>query len=183
MLWITLTVALLISLVALLYVVWPIIQPNEEPVWVEDDRLTEMISRKDAVLRSIKDLEFDYQVGKVSDEDYERFNQRLRRQAITYIQQIEKLAPQTANLDETLEAEIAQMRRTLDRTDGAVLATPAAEPAEIETPATDDAVALAGTQIEKRFCTNCGQPVAAAHKFCAHCGARQVAEESVSVQS
>lgn len=175
MLWIAIVFAILISLAAAAYVVWPLVRPEPPPVVVEDDRLADLIARKDAVLAAIKDLEFDYQVGKLSDEDYERFNQRLRRQAIGLIQQIEQEAPESANLDAQLEAEIARQRKT--RTTAAVpqAAAPVAAAASALV-AASPAVAVA----ETHYCTQCGQPVAATHKFCAHCGTPVAAAAEVA---
>ena len=82
---------------------------------VEDDRLAELLGRKDAVMKSIKDLEFDYRVGKLSEEDYQLYDQRLRRQAIGLLQQIEQAAPESAQLDAAVEDEIAQRRKVSDR--------------------------------------------------------------------
>jgi hypothetical protein len=181
MLWITLILALLISAAALAYVIWPLIQTENEPVWVEDDDLSELISRKDATLRSIKSLEFDYQVGKISEEDYQLFNQRLRRQAIAYIQQIEKLAPQTAELDAALEAEIASLRRTVaGDVDENVVEPAASEPAPAapSAPQPVSQPAAESTNNTARFCPGCGQPVGANHRFCTNCGAQlQVAAD------
>jgi NADH:ubiquinone oxidoreductase subunit D len=128
---------------------------------VEDDRLTELMAQKDTVLKGIKDMEFDYQVGKLSEEDYERFNLRLRRQAIGLIQQIEKLAPETASLDEQLEMFIERKRKVkeaaaLNGNGRAPVAVPAIPAGSVTSPA--------------RFCTECGQPAEAAHRFCASCG-------------
>ena len=75
MLWVTLFIALVVSLAVVLYVVRPLIDRNPAPVYVEDDRLTDLLSRKDAVLQAIKDLEFDRNVGKLEEVDYVRFNQ------------------------------------------------------------------------------------------------------------
>lgn len=153
--WLTLLVALLLSAAALAYVLWPLLRREAPPMLLENDRLTELMGRKDAVLRAIKDLEFDYQVGKVSEEDFHRFNQELRRQAIRLIQQIEQEAPQVTSLDERLEAEIARLRRT--RAD------------EASAPAT----------ISARYCTHCGHPLEADHRFCAHCGQPAALPETV----
>ena len=68
MLWISLLFALVLSMAALVYAVWPLVKPGPAPIMVEDDRLTELIGRKDAVLAAIKDLEFDYQTGKLSSK-------------------------------------------------------------------------------------------------------------------
>ena len=115
MMWIGLLLALAISAVALFYVVWPLLKPGPAPVMVEDDRLAELLGRKDAVMKSIKDLEFDYRVGKLSEEDYQLYDQRLRRQAIGLLQQIEQAAPESAQLDAAVEDEIAQRRKVSDR--------------------------------------------------------------------
>ena len=156
--WITVIAAALISLLAVLYVVRPLTEPGRAPLVMEDDRLTLLLERKDSALTAIKELEFDYQVGKISDEDYQRFDQRLRRQAIGLLQQIEKLAPESAMLDEQLEAQIVRLRRVHAPEQGREGAT---------------VTAMSGNghaAAPMRFCTGCGQPVADAHKFCAHCG-------------
>ena len=113
-------IALVFSVGALAFVVWPLLKPGPAPVMVEDDRLTELLGRKDAVLKAIKDLEFDYQVGKLSEEDYQLYDQRLRRQAVALLQQIEQVAPQSADIDAAMEAEIAQRRRVLEPARAAV---------------------------------------------------------------
>lgn len=109
--WIVLIVALVISLGALAYVMWPLLRQGHTQVLVEDDRLADLLGRKDSVMSAIKDLEFDYHVGKMDEEDYRRYDARLRRQAIGLMQQIEQIAPESAHLDAGLEAEIAHRRK------------------------------------------------------------------------
>ena len=161
MLWTTFLLALLVAAGAAAYVLWPLLSRVAPDVPVEDDRLTDLLSRKDGALIAIKDLEFDRQVGKLSDEDYQRFNARLRQQAIGYLQQIDKLVPQSAQLDEALEVEIARLRKTHT---APVAVNGKASPVAasvVETPAGESAA---------QFCTNCGNALAAQHKFCANCG-------------
>ena len=147
---------------------------------VEDDRLTELLGRKDAVLKAIKDLEFDYQVGKLSDEDYQLYDQRLRRQAVAVLQQIEQVAPQSNDMDAALEAEIAQRRRVLESAHPAVKPVPAAVAAAASMPAAAQPAAMAVAAVPAangnvggsgaRYCTNCGSRLETQHKFCANCG-------------
>jgi hypothetical protein len=191
MMWIAMLIALVLSVGALAFVVWPLLKPGPAPVMVEDDRLTELLGRKDAVLKGIKDLEFDYQVGKLSEEDYQLYDQRLRRQAVALLQQIEEVAPQSADMDAAMEAEIAQRRRVLDTARAAVkpaTATAAASavvasapvPVAAQTPALAVVATASGTAAAgngslsggaaPRFCTNCGSRLEAHHKFCANCG-------------
>jgi hypothetical protein len=187
MMWIALLIALVLSLAALAYVVWPLLKPGPAPILVEDDKLTELLGRKDAVLQAIKDLEFDYYVGKLSEEDYQLYDQRLRRQALGLLQQIEQVTPLTASLDATLEAEIAQRRRVQEgHTPPAAKPVPAAVPAQgawaagVPAAAAGAApVAVAAPAVSvtngnsggaSHFCTNCGSRLEAHHKFCANCG-------------
>lgn len=171
MLWTTLLVALLISAGAVAIVLWPLLSRKIPDMPVEDDRLTELLSRKDGVLTAIKDLEFDHQVGKLSDEDFPRFNFRLRQQAIGYLQQIDKLAPQSAELDESQEAKIARLRKTsppAQALNGSGSSRPL--PTTASRAAAPEPVAQSPAQSPARFCTGCGQALAPQHKFCANCG-------------
>ncbi len=172
-----LTIALLVSGVAILAVAWPLLKKGPTPVLVEDDQLVELLYRKDQVMTSIKDLEFDYRVGKLSEEDYQLYDQRLRRQAVGLLQQIEKVAPEAASLDAALEREILRKRKAAP---DAKRANPTHEDhieAEIARRRTvspgvaaSAATAVAGNG-SVRFCTNCGYQLAPQHKFCANCGA------------
>lgn len=159
-LWLTVIVAALISLLAIYFAVSPLFKAGRASLVLEDDKVVELLGRKDSVLQAIKDLEFDYQVGKISQEDYERLDQRLRRQAIGLLQQIEKVAPASASLDEELETIIAQFRQTSRASTPVTNGVPA-----LSSPATQATVGQSA-----RFCTQCGKPVEAGHKFCAYCG-------------
>lgn len=158
-LWITLLLALLVSLAALFYVIGPLVAKQPPLLQVEDDRLSDLLARKDSALRAIKELEFDHQVGKIDAADYQRLNDRLRRQAITLLQQLEQITPLSAALDEQLEAEIAQRRQ-------AKPAPTLIKPASV--PTIQPVAAAAGAA---HFCTQCGTRLDTSFKFCANCGA------------
>lgn len=195
--WIGIAVAALISVPAILYVVWPLLQPGPALPLVDDDRLADLLTRKDTLLRALKDLEFDREMGKVSEEDYTRFAARLRRQAIGIMQQIDKVAPESAALDTELEAEIARLRKVqpnasngvsvaasevLDAPRAALQAgdtvsngtgspdTGSPDTGSHDTVSSREAEPAAQPVPTGRFCTECGQPLGAGHKFCAECG-------------
>jgi hypothetical protein len=178
MLWIGLLIALLISTLAIVAVVWPLLKKGPTPVLVEDDRLTELLLRKEQVLSQIKELEFDYRVGKLDEEDFQRFDQRLRRQAVGVLQQIEEIAPESAGLDATLEAEIQKRRLVKPEEVATAPAVDAGIEAEIARRRRVAAAAAAqpaptngSGEGPTRFCTECGNAVSPQHKFCANCGA------------
>ncbi len=174
-----LLIALLISGLAIAAVAWPLLKKGPAPVLIEDDRLAELFQRKEQVLASIKELEFDYRVGKLSEEDYQQYDQRLRRQAIGILQQIEQVAPESAGLDATLEHEI-QRRRKVQGGEASAPDADASMEAEIARrrrvstpPAPTNGAAV-------RYCTNCGGAIAPHHKFCAQCG---IPVESVAAET
>lgn len=149
MLWLTIGVALLLALLAFGFVVWPLWRTGA-PLRIDDDNpLTDLLTRKDSVLLSIKELEFDYQTGKLSAEDFEQLNGRLRQRAISLLRQIEKTAPASADLEAELEALILQQRKLA----GVPKLTLKESGAD-----------------KRRFCPECGGQVKLTDKFCAQCG-------------
>jgi hypothetical protein len=113
--WITLLLAGLLAVVAVGYVIWPLVRPTRPVLIDEEGPLAELILRKDTLLLSIKELEFDYQTGKLSQEDYARFDARLRQQAIGLLRQIEQAMPDSINLEMELEAAIRRRRQVTEQ--------------------------------------------------------------------
>lgn len=147
MLWITLFLAFVVAALAVSYVVYPLLRPGQ-PILVDaDGPLTDLILRKDTVLQSIKENEFDYQTGKLSDEDFQRTDARLRQQALALLRQIEQSQPATAGLEAALEEEIRKQR--------AVLPSPKAA-STLTCPQCQ-----APVQMGDNFCPKCGFAVAA----------------------
>ncbi len=174
MTWIGVAVAFAFSALALLYVLWPLFKGGPTPILVEDDKLFDLLARKDATLAAIKDLEFDYHVGKLSEDDYRRYDQRLRRQAVALIQQIEQITPDSSSADKELEQEIARRRKTPTQPaehggNGAGDAAIEAEIARRRKPIQPAPAPIAPTALS--FCTNCGNRLETQHNFCGVCGA------------
>lgn len=161
---IELLVALAISFLAILIVAWPLLKKEVPPAPVDDDRLLELLHRKEQVLQAIKDLEFDYRVGKLSEEDYRLYDRQLRRQAIGLLMQIEKIAPESARLDASLEKEIWQRRRVPDKASLPVDGKQADMTFLFSTSTAEEQAP------PQRYCTQCGHPLEPTHKFCAMCG-------------
>ncbi len=145
-LWFTLAVALLLTLAAVLFVASPLWKPARPLIETDDSPLAELIRRKDTTLRAIKEVEFDHSTGKLSDEDFHRYDQRLRQQAIALMRQIEKHAPDMPAIEDELEALIAAKRGEAP--------SPTVQPPS-----------------QVRACPKCGAPARDDANFCARCGA------------
>jgi hypothetical protein len=103
---------------------------------------------KTLVLRSIKFLEFDRAMGKVSSDDFDEMSTRLRSRAARLIGELDA----GAGYRNEIEQEIAR------RIGG-----------EPETPA---ASADVGVSDALPFCSQCGQRHDRDARFCKHCGAK-----------
>ena len=74
---------LLLLVVAAVAIAWPLLRRQEEapiheiePVQAEDPMM-ELLARRDSIYQAIKELQFDYEVGKVSEADYQAFDAQL----------------------------------------------------------------------------------------------------------
>jgi hypothetical protein len=123
------------------------------------DRLRADLEREKALtLRSIKELEFDRAMGKVSPQDFEEMTGRLRARAIGIMKQ----------LDSASSAYRAVIEKELEQRLGAKPAAPVPAPAPAPAPAAVKAApvvhaAAAGTcacgtvnDPDARFCKSCG---------------------------
>jgi hypothetical protein len=151
---------LILLALALLAIAWPLLRERPEPGQpaadlsqqesAPADPLLELEAQRDSLYQAIKELEFDYRVGKVSEVDYQAFDAQLKEQAVTVLREIDALEAVEADpaLEARLEAEIAALRRN------GHAASPGA-PAPGPGP---------------HFCPQCGQGVQEGDRFCARCG-------------
>ncbi|HXG88987.1 MAG TPA: zinc ribbon domain-containing protein [Vicinamibacterales bacterium] len=119
---------------------------------------------KTLVLRTIKELEFDFAMGKVSRSDYDLLGGRLRARAIGLIKQIDAGAGYRGVIENELAARTAGMASTAEHTprttdddvatidDGAHGLSPAI---------TACASCGVSNEPDARFCKNCGTKLAA----------------------
>lgn len=50
-----------------------------------------LLSQKDTIYSALKDLEFDYQTGKLSDDDYEELRKKFTAEASTVLEEIDSM--------------------------------------------------------------------------------------------
>jgi hypothetical protein len=79
--------AMLLTLGLLLYVFSPVRAQAGE----DKSRVTYLQERKDAVYENLRDLNFEYKAGKLSDKDYEGLRNSLENEAGAILAEIEQL--------------------------------------------------------------------------------------------
>ena len=81
--------AALLAALVLFVVLQPLRSRSEEAG--EVDRRADLEAAKEAKYREIKDAELDFQMGKLSEEDWRALDAELRAQAIDILRQLDHL--------------------------------------------------------------------------------------------
>lgn len=136
--------------------------------------LEEYQARYQAILDAIKDLMFDYEMGKVSREDYEILLNQTKLEAANLRRQIDHLSSAVVEVDVSLDAEIetlvAQFKNSGINGNEALIREVEAEIELLKDLELDEQADTASAADETLICPNCHQPVRADDAFCSRCG-------------
>ena len=185
---------------AFFYTIWPIMRPQAARGVLPDEdsaqplsnrELTRLLMEREQAYKNIMDIEFDKEMGKLSDEDYAQMMAPARAQAVEVLRRLdargvkEGMTPLQMN-----EREAAQTAARLETK------RPPSEKIAVEKPPSLDgrleaeilryrqnlgksqdesADSLSDEQAKSmtpRFCASCGNAVDEADNFCAACGRR-----------
>ncbi len=157
---------------ALVLIAYPLWQQTRSEAMFRVNRsgqtLAEYQARYQATLDSIKDLMFDYEMGKVSAEDYELLLHKTKLEAAQIRQQIDRLNQgQLSLVDPVMDAEIESLVRQV-RTAGAN----GGETLLSEIEAEIEALKHISIDPERSglACPTCGKPYRPGDAFCTGCG-------------
>lgn len=109
----------------------------------------QLSARRDAIYALIRELDADFQTGKVNEHDYQAQRKRYVAQGVALLQELDA-QPDAISLDRpaTLDDEIEAAVLALRQKSG-----------------------LDKQPDSSRFCTQCGRPADPEDKFCGRCGA------------
>lgn len=80
------------ALLVALYVLWPALKSGREENWEysENDTPTgRLATRKDVLMGNIADLDFEFAMGKLAEEDYRSLRDNLKRQTLKLMEQLD----------------------------------------------------------------------------------------------
>jgi ribonuclease HII len=121
------------------------------------DSSTAQVSRRESVLAALRDLDFDFKTGKVSEEDYQPLRAPLLAEAAQYVES-EK------NQDEKLEALIQARRKAPQKIK--------CEHCDAPIEADQHFCANCGSPVHSELCPSCGKKNRAGDLFCSSCGTK-----------
>ena len=142
---IALTCIVAIAVIAFVLGVRPKDLPAPEPV----SPFAHLDERKAAIYENLRDLQFEYRLGKLSDEDYQHTKKDLQKELAAVMAEVDQLKESLG------QAKPAPPRKT-EASKSHTAAQPQAAPSGFICPA-------CGASFEKdlKFCGECGKPMKA----------------------
>lgn len=96
-----------------LFILEPLIRGrNRGEPSVMPARLADLRARRDYLLDGIRDVDFDYSMGKLSDSEYQETRNRYIREAAQVLRDLEQ---ESTSVDREIDAEIARLRELARR--------------------------------------------------------------------
>lgn len=140
-----------------------------------EHELSSLLAERDRVLASLQELDDDYALGKISEEEYPQLRMRLLQRGTDILRQLDEYAAYTPDreMEERIEAEIAERKAALI-VEG--WNTQKRKPSALVADADDEVeVQLAARRRNRHdksagFCPQCGRPVQVSDRFCPKCG-------------
>jgi len=81
----------LVLIAVVLFVAWPLLKLQREETTQDNSALESAVREKEALLSGLKDLEMDYRMGKLSEEDYRLSKSDLEIRALKAIERVDFL--------------------------------------------------------------------------------------------
>ena len=126
------------------------------------DRLISLNNQKETLYSAIRDIDFDYGLGKLSKDDYEELNNKYRDEAASVLKQIDDLEKEggVQTFDQELEQEILSYRKVSTSSIG--------DDAILE----EEISVFRAANINKQTCSECGAEYTLEDAFCSKCGVK-----------
>jgi hypothetical protein len=161
--------AILVSLALLILVAFylyaPFVQRRARSVTEEEHEISALLAERDRVINSLQELDFDYKLGKIPEEDYPAQRASLLQTGADILRKIDSIAPEPASAqdaDARIEKAIAARRAD------ASVARPEVSDDDLESMIS--ARRKGRREKSSGFCPKCGKPVMVSDRFCPSCG-------------
>lgn len=148
-----------------IYLYAPFMEQRARRVTEEEHELSALMAERDRVINSLQELDFDFRLGKIPEEDYPLQRSTLLQKGADILRKIDSLAPRATSIQDT-EARLER----------AIAARRADAPLTRVEVTDDDLESLISSRRQSRtnksagFCPKCGKPVMVSDRFCPSCG-------------
>lgn len=158
-------IIILMIVATLWWILNPILFPQslaESHNRTDNEAVQELEVKRDAIYAAVKDLEMDFESGKIAEQDYQQTRLKFFQSVALILKKIDQFSASTearldGQIDELLNAAAQQPRR-------------GAEKIDIHTEITSVARNLPTTAESEFRCSECGHSYTPGDAFCAQCG-------------
>lgn len=174
------SILILLALLILvgLYIVRPLLERKSSQISPEEHEYSALLAERDRTLTALQELDFDYTLGKIPEEDYPVQRARMLAYGAKILRSLDAHAsqPGTAeSAEDRLERAIAERRaQRVEVAANAPVAAPAGSPAAGGDDQLEAKIAERRRQRNGKaagFCPKCGSPLQKSDRFCPRCGA------------
>ena len=142
----------------------PFLERRARGVTEDEHETSSLLAERERVVNSLQELENDYQLGKVPEEDYPVQRTNLLQKGADILRKLDELEPVKAQNDKDARIERALAARLKNGSN---------QQGELTD---DDVESMIASRRKGRkaksagFCPKCGKPVMTSDKFCPSCG-------------
>jgi hypothetical protein len=146
-------IGLALAIAVAAYVIRPLLQGEGEMITEVDRRLSELQAERDRVLTRIQELDMDFTMGKILEENYRGQRNELMLYGAEILRELdtkaglESSSAKPISLEEEIESAVVRIRST-------------------------------GSSSGSVFCPSCSEQVQKGDRFCTHCGTSLKQEEA-----
>ena len=168
--------AILFSLAVLIlvgiYLYAPFMERRARRITEEEHEISSLMAERDRVINALQELDFDFQLGKIPEEDYPAQRTGLLQKGADILRKIDSLAPNGSGADRYPDAQ-GDVETRIERAISARRADAALARVEVTD---DDLESMISSRRKSRtnksagFCPRCGKPVMVTDRFCPSCG-------------
>jgi hypothetical protein len=163
-----------------LFVARPLIERSAVAVSQQEHELSALMAERDQVLNALQELDFDFKLGKIPEDEYPAQRAALLQHGAEVLRKLDAYqpAPLSEAAEDRLEQAIARRRA-----DAAAMPRNGAgsrlKVSAVAAAQEDDLEALIATRRRERtekaagFCSQCGAPLQQSDHFCPKCGSKQ----------
>ena len=135
------------------------------PVIEKEMHISALLAERDRVLRALQELEFDYHLGKIPEEDYPTQRQFLLLKGAEVIKTLDQIEGYSSGVDPIQRIETVIEDSSVDG--------PESNQKMVKDLDIESLIAARKRTKEKKpdgFCPKCGKPISKDDKFCSKCG-------------
>jgi hypothetical protein len=173
------SILILLALLLLvgIYIARPILEHKGKTVSVEEHELSVLLAERDRTLNALQELDFDYTLGKIPEEDYPAQRARMLQYGADILRKLDAYTPQPVSdtAEERLEQAIIARRIARQPVPTGAWTTNGNGGNGISHPDDQLEARIAERRRNRKgkaagFCHQCGSPLQQSDRFCPRCG-------------